>query len=944
MRARSIRLSRGARSSSLDPVIGAVLDATAAAIDAAVVVTDAERRVLMWNDGAEALYGWSAEEAMGSSIRDLVVPLAEHAHAEEAWRHLVDGDDWEGLFVCRRRDGSTLPVSLVNVPVVDDEGVLVAAIGVSRDLTERIVAERESTALAAMTEASSDAVFAVVDGMIASWSPAAERLLGWPAGDAVGLPLHEIVPPERYAEASALLERVQRGEAVEDFATERLARDRSRVAVRLDIAPVFDPAADVWTGLVTMHDDRSRDEILQAAVAAEARYRLLLASSTEIVLVVGPDGAVRAVSSSVQEMLGYSPAELMGTDPKALVHPDDLEAVRVALDEVRDHPELRPRVRYRRRRSDGTYRWGEATLSNRFDDPAIHGIVANVRDVDDLEQARARWAAVVSRSSDVGVFLTADGTIAWVSPAVVDVFGLDPEDVVGTNALTMVHEDDRAHVIVAFRRKLGRTGAHITIEFRMCLPDGRTVWVEEVATDLLDDPDVGYVVANLRDITERRASSEALARLALYDDLTGLPNRNSLIGMIQSVAAAPAGDGHRTQCGVIFFDLDDFCDVNDSFGHPAGDALLVAIARRITGELEVGCRLARFGGDQFAVLCPYTDDLARCLEVANKVRMAFSLPFAIDGQEVYAAVSLGVALGPAEDVDELLRDADTALYRAKRAGRGQTVVFERELAEQSLNRLTSVRDLRRAIDQREIVPWYQPVVDLATGRVVAVEALARWHREDFGFVPPDVFITLAESTGLIGELGSQLLAQTCDDAVSWLAAGTRLQLAVNASAVQLVDPGYAAEVAGHLERSGLPPQQLTLEITETAAMGDMERLLATLAALRRLHVDLSLDDFGTGYSSLSLLKRLPVTALKIDKSFVSGLGASADDEEIVQGVIGLANGLGFHVVGEGVETPSQARLLTALGCQFGQGYLWSPAVPADQVLAVIGRIEAATAR
>ena len=1061
----SIRVSRGRRSDRLDDSLAAVLDATVGALDAAIIVADGEGRVDLWNGGAEELYGWSAEEAVGLFARDLIVPAEDRDLASAVRASLAHDGEWQGWFRCRRRDGSIIVVKVVNIVVPADDGSVRAMVSVARDLTDELAADRGAKALQALADASPDAVLTVAGETIMSWSPAAQRLLGWSADEAVGQSVYLVIPPEHAEECSAVVAMVARGEAISGYETDRVAKDGSLVPVSLDVAPVFDAARHEWLGVVTMRDCRNRDVVIEAALTAEARLRSMMTNSEEVVVVVGADRTIRAVGPSGAGLIGGTSTQLIGSSVVRFVHRDDRGAVDAALDQVLADPAGTAQVLYRCPDRGGEWRWVEATMTNLMHDPAITGVLVNVVDVHEREQARSRlveretlyrslfesaadvamvvdpsgvireitpscsrvlgkqpsslvgrslasavsvelgemldrnatpndrelvtmrlaldehdviWidaevrnlagesdldgyvvnlrdvtarmiaaqelhasqsrlSAIVNRSSDVAMFFAADGTICWVSPAVSEVFGVGPEALVGSKGPDLIHEDDRDHVIATFAGGLGSIGDHVIVEFRVPDPNGGVLWLEGVATDLLDDPEVGYIVANVRDITDRKEADAELARLALIDEMTGLPNRLALLELIREGLAERAGD-RSTSCGVVFFDIDDFCDVNDSLGHGIGDALLVAMADRLAALMPEGCTLARFGDDQFAVFCRDVDTDA-AMAVACLVQRGLEEPFLVDVHEVFVVVSVGVALTPPGDVDSLLRRADTALYRAKKSGRGQTVFFERELATESRKRLHYAGELRRGIERREIRPFYQPVVDLATGRVVAVEALARWHHPVDGFIPPDVFIPAAEATGLIAELGRQILEQSCHDATMWADAGRPLQIAVNASAVQLMDTTFPAQVAAALAGSGLPPEQLTFEITETAAMREMTVVLETLGRLRGIGCDLSLDDFGTGYSSLSLLKRLPVQALKIDRSFVMGLGRSDDDERIVTGVVSLALVLGFRVVAEGVETSVQMNALRSLGCQLGQGYLWSPAVPAHDLLATIAGIE-----
>jgi len=546
----------------------------------------------------------------------------------------------------------------------------------------------------------------------------------------------------------------------------------------------------------------------------------------------------------------------------------------------------------------------------------------------------ARFEAIARRSTDVAMFFDGTFTIRWVSPAVRATFGLEPDDLVGTNGLDQIHPEDRDRVLATFVDQLRAPGDHALVEFRIVDGQGRQRWVEEAATDLLADPAVGFVVGNLRDITERVESQAAELRAAQLDALTGLASRGQLFAMLRHAEGREHESG-----GLVFFDVVDFCDVNNSLGPAAGDALLALLARRVEAVLPTGCTFARIGNDQFAVLRPGTASLDGALEIVQLVRAALSTPFRVDTTDVFVSVCFGAAHDPGAAGDQLARQADMALYRAKQKGPDELVVFEPGLARSSHDRISHAAALKLALDRGEVVPYYQPVVDLGSGAVVAVEALARWVHPTLGFVPPDTFIPVAEASGLISDLGAQILLRACADAAGWMAAGRPLHVAVNVSAVQLTDPGFLDVVDAVLADTGLPPDHLTLEITETAALRDLDAAMACLFRLGERGVLVSIDDFGTGHSSLVLLARSPISAIKIDRSFVDGLGHADRMEQIVAGTVALGSTLGFLTVAEGIEHPAQIATLRAMGCGFGQGYHWSPAVPADEILSVIDRIE-----
>jgi diguanylate cyclase (GGDEF)-like protein len=420
---------------------------------------------------------------------------------------------------------------------------------------------------------------------------------------------------------------------------------------------------------------------------------------------------------------------------------------------------------------------------------------------------------------------------------------------------------------------------------------------------------------------------------ALHDPLTGLPNRTMLTDRIDAALTTSRRTGGRVV--VIFLDLDQFKTINDGLGHAVGDDVLVQVADRLTAILRPGDTLARFSGDEFAMVCAGLPD-SEIEPVAARIQMALEPPFTFATHEVTVTASIGVATASRHSTPEsLLRDADSAMYRAKGAGRDQVAHFHWSMHAAAAARLDDHLGLRRALERDELRTHYQPVIELCSGRVLGMESLVRWQHPERGLIAPDQFIPLAEETGLILPLGTWVLDRSLRQLSTWRAQvpeARDLWIAVNLSARQLTDPDLVAKVARSLEESGIDPGSLHLEITETAVMRSADASEATLEALRSLGVRLIIDDFGTGYSSLARLKRLPVTALKIDRTFVDGLGGlDTSDRSIVDAIAQMAHSLHLHVIAEGVETREQLEILHQLGATMGQGFLWSKPLPPEAI-------------
>jgi diguanylate cyclase (GGDEF)-like protein len=445
----------------------------------------------------------------------------------------------------------------------------------------------------------------------------------------------------------------------------------------------------------------------------------------------------------------------------------------------------------------------------------------------------------------------------------------------------------------------------------------------------------------MSDVTDWRLAQLRLEHDALHDALTGLPNRTLFMDRVQQRLLRATRDPAAT-CAVLFLDMDRFKLVNDSLGHAVGDKLLMALAARLATALRPGDTVARLGSDEFAVLLEDISDPAEAMLVARRVLRSLDLPFAVEGHDLFASVSIGIALqSPGLDAAQLLGNADIAMDSAKRRGRGRCALFDDRMRRQMVDRLARENELRLAVDSALLTIHYQPIVSLATGEIRGMEALARWP-EGWGPVPPSEFIAIAEDTGMIGSLGRHVLRVALAALAAWRRAGLVADdvcMSVNLSARQLEDPGLAASVQAAIADTRLSPHSLKLEITESTLISEPERTRDVFAEVCAGGIGLHLDDFGTGYSSLSALQRFPVDALKIDRSFVTGLGAGDDDAGgvIVRSTVAMAHSLGLPVIAEGIETPRQLRRLHELGCEFGQGHLFSPALSAADTADLLAR-------
>ncbi len=541
------------------------------------------------------------------------------------------------------------------------------------------------------------------------------------------------------------------------------------------------------------------------------------------------------------------------------------------------------------------------------------------------ESAR-RYRSLVQHTSDIITLIGADGTVHYEGTALERVMGYRPEDQIGTNAFDWVHPDDLERALSIFSEIIGTLGLHPPIEFRAPHKDGSWRYLEHTVNNLLDDPDVRGIVVTSRDITERRELEEQLRHQAFHDPLTGLPNRALFADRLEQALARTSRGEHYV--AVLFIDLDNFKLINDSLGHQMGDQLLVAVAKRLEGCLRPEDTVARLGGDEFAVMLEGVRDESDAIRAAVRIAKELRPAFVLNQREVFSTPSIGIALSASakDRPEDLLRLADMEMYRAKSNGWFYSVGTDLGNANRALKRLELEGDLRRAVECEEFRICYQPEIYLEDGKIAGMEALVRWEHPRRGLLLPSEFVPVAEETGLIFSLGKLVLEAACRRSRLWREQCPRasgLVVWVNLSARQFQRPDLVDEVTEALRKTGLHPSGLGLEITEGVAMGDAQTTDKTLRELAALGVGLAIDDFGTGYSSLSYLRRFPVDLLKIDRSFVKGLGEEPEDRVILSAMIALSKELGLRAVAEGVETATQLARLREMGCEMAQGDYFS---------------------
>ena len=786
-----------------------------------------------------------------------------------------------------------------------------------------------------------------LEGRVTLWNRSARMITGWEADEVIGknFPAIRAHYEEKFREAIA---RVAVGQEIFSEELKGLKKDGSLMRIQFSSSPIYGEDGQVRGVLATFVDQSERERRIEAELSKGNNF-------IEHVLDNLPVGI--SVNTIDKGAIGYANQEFLAIYGGWTR--DDFTDLETFFRNIYPNPTEREEVRTRLLKDIATgdiekMSWDDLRITTRDGTEKILAVrniplsqmnlmISTVQDVTEqkltekaLRESERRYQ-VMAEASPVGIFrLDPEGRLCHVNRKWREVSGRMISEVMGQGWDVAVHPDD-----LSATRDIWQVAVHerrsFKVECRFKIPEGRTTWVFCQAEPIFGPRGEleGYI-GSVTDISRRKRTEEEIRQLAYYDNLTKLPNRSFFLEQLERAMATARRNGRHV--ALLFCDLDNFKDVNDSLGHDKGDQLLLAIAERLSGCIRRGDTLCRLGGDEFVLLLPGIEHDREAVSVARKIQRAMKNSFNLEGHEVYSTTSIGIAVHPEDggDVSTLLKHADMAMYAAKGEGRNRYRFFSAEMNQRAQERMIMEAGLRQAIAREELTLAWQPQYDLQTSEMIGVEALLRWHHPELGVVSPGRFIPLAEETGLIHSIGRWVLEQACGQVQQWRQEGLeKLRVAVNLSASQFLEPDVVGMIKTVLRDTGLPPHWLELEITESVLMIDADVTMHTLNCLSEDGVKLAIDDFGTGYSSFLYLKNYPINRIKMAREFVQDILTDPDDRAIAGTLVAMAHNLDLKIIAEGVENAGQADLLRNMGCHEVQGFHFSPPLTVEDFSKII---------
>ncbi|MEP7214324.1 MAG: PAS domain S-box protein [Acidobacteriota bacterium] len=880
-------------------------------------------------------------------------PIEDWLNDPEIWIRVIHEDDREWVFSRTKtstasgkevdyeyriiaRDGTVHWVRDRGCLIRTGDGMVACREGVILDITEQKRAEAEliegEERFRNLVENASDIIYVHdLKGNYISINKAAERIFGYTREEALAMNMAEITAPEHHNLIRRQLTKKLDGIAKQtSYEIDCYKKDGSRITLEVNSSPIMaDGKAVAVQGIARDITERKQGE--EALRLSEEQYRDLFENANDLIYTHDLAGNFTSLNRAGELITGYTREEAMSMNIAQVVAPENLEAARaMTLQKMNGSAPTSYELEIMTKSGSRV----SLELSTRIimQNGVAVGVQGVARDITERKRAEETIRASELRYRQLGEGILqqiwtadADGRLNYVNGRTVEYFSSSMEAVIGEGWKENIHPDDLGESTRRWERSLC-TGAHFEAEFRLRRYDGEYRWHVAKATPGRDENGIINIwFGSNTDIHDQKTSEEKLHYHARHDSLTDLPNRVEFMHNLKAaVERSKVSPG--SAFAVLFLDLDRFKVVNDSLGHAVGDKLLIAIAGRLQACVRPGDIVARLGGDEFTILLNRTGGIADVTGVAERLQTRLAAPFKLGNYEVFTTASIGIIMSDetARQPEDFLRDADSAMYRAKDAGKARYEVFDRQMHVRNLNLLQIETDLRHAVERSEFEVHYQPIVELRSGCIREFEALIRWNHPTNGLISPNEFIGVAEETGLIIPIGKWILQEACRQIAEWQSRfAFPLSVSVNLSAKQLMHPSLIDQVNEILAETGMDPRQLKLEVTESTVMEHGDRSQSVLATLDELGISLSTDDFGTGYSSLSYLQRFPFDRLKIDRSFIDKMDKDEKSRAIVKTILMLGENLNMDVVAEGIETERQLKLLMSLGCRHGQGFLFS---------------------
>jgi diguanylate cyclase (GGDEF)-like protein/PAS domain S-box-containing protein len=899
-----------------------------------------ERKTLKFlavNEAASRQYGFSRCEFLAMTIAD-IRPEEDIPALMEAIAKPIHGLQKPTIWRHRKKDGAIIDVEIVghDLHFQGVEAELVA----TRDVTERKKAEETVQKLASIVEFSEDAILGKsMDGKITSWNRAAEKMYGYTRGEVVGRDLSFLVPPERQAEIQAILERVLSGQPIECLETQRLTKTGSVLDVSLSVSPIKDS-----TGLITGASAIARDITLRKRAEEQLKLQsAVLEAAANAIVITDFEGTIVWANHAFTTMTGYSKEEVLRKNLRLLKSGEQPESYYAELWSTISSGKVW-QGEIVNRRKDGTTYTEEMTItpvSRDVGNPADRYFIAIKQDIterkraeEELYRAHQMLQTILNTIPQRVFWKDRNCTYVGCNRAFATDAGLNnPAEIIGKSDFELAWSGTADRYRADDKLVMEQGSTKLNFDETQSRPDGSLRWRRTNKLPLRDrEGKVIGVIGTYEDITERKVAEERVQYLAYYDDLTGLPNRTLLQDRLTKALASARR--RKDKVALLFLDLDRFKDINDSLGHSVGDLVLKEVAERLKKWAREQDTVARVGGDEFVIVLTAAKDGADAGVAAGRLMHAMSAEFVVQGRSFSISCSLGISVFPEHGADSetLIKNADAAMYCAKENVGQNFRFFTDDMNAQAVERLALESSLRLSLDKKELFLMYQPQMNIATGKIIGLEALLRWQHPELGLVPPDKFIRIAENSGLILPIGEWVLRTACSQTRKWQDEGLpAVSVAVNVSAVQFRQADFCELIRRVLHDTGLAPQYLELELTESLLLSNADVMFSVLQDLKAMGLKLAIDDFGTGYSSFSYLKQFPVGRLKIDRSFIREVAVNPDDAAITTAIISMAKSLNLKVIAEGVEDEAQMSFLRAHQCDEIQGYYFSKPLAVDKV-------------